>query len=324
MTELYLITGSAGFIGYHVARRLLLQGARVIGVDCLSDYYSVDLKKSRNAELLSFPSYQFIQKDLNEPGFLETLLAKEAYTAVLHFAAQPGVRLSMQKPELYIKNNIEATQRLLEAIRKQTNPSSLYIASSSSVYGNQKKTPFLEEVNTDHPISFYGVTKKSIEVMASTYSHLYGIKTCSMRFFTVYGPWGRPDMAPFQFTERVMRGEKIILFNQGEMLRDFTYIDDVVESILRLHAVRSKNPVPLNDVYNIGCSHPRSLRDFVQAIEKATGKKAQIELAAIQEGDAIQTYADVSKLRKETGYSPQTQLEEGMQKFVEWYRQWKK
>ncbi|MDT2759592.1 NAD-dependent epimerase [Enterococcus xiangfangensis] len=332
-----LVTGSAGFIGYHLVKQLLHrnQDIDIIGIDNLNDYYEVNLKKNRLAALEDERHFEFLKKDISDKEALFSLFAKEKFDVVINLAAQAGVRYSLENPQAYIDSNVTGFFNILEACRKFPVKHLLY-ASSSSVYGGNKKIPFSTEDNVDHPVSLYAATKKSNELMAHSYSHLFGIPTTGLRFFTVYGPWGRPDMAYFSFTKNIIEGNTIKIFNNGKMKRDFTYIDDIVEGIARL----IDNP-PTTDpdwteengsssswapykIYNIGNNHPIELMRFVNILEEKIGKEVAKEFHAMQPGDVIQTYADVSDLEKKIGFKPTTSLEEGLGQFVDWYKDYYK
>ncbi len=328
----YLVTGAAGFIGFHVAKRLLAAGETVIGLDSMSDYYDVQLKTDRLKQLDAEAGFQFIKCDLADRPMIEQLFRDNAFDRVIHLAAQAGVRYSLENPHVYIDSNLVGTCHILEGCRAAEVPHLVY-ASSSSVYGSNTKMPFSVHHNVDHPVSLYAATKKANELMAHTYSHLYRIPTTGLRFFTVYGPWGRPDMALFIFTKAILAGEPIDVFNFGKMRRDFTYIDDIVEGILR---VTENIPVPNPDwtgdepdpatsaapykIYNIGNNNPVELLGMIEALEKALGKKAERNLKPIQPGDVPATYADVDDLIKDVGFKPATSIETGIGKFVDWYK----
>lgn len=342
----YLVTGTAGFIGFHVAQRLIDRGEEVVGLDVINDYYDLNLKYARLehrgikresikkgvlAQSETQPNYRFIQMDLAEKDALLGLFEKEKFDVVIHLAAQAGVRYSLTHPEVYIQSNIIAFLNILECCRFYPVKHLVY-ASSSSVYGANEKLPFSTSDSVDHPISLYAASKKSNELMAHTYSHLFGIPTTGLRFFTVYGPWGRPDMALFLFTEAILKGEKIQVFNYGEMKRDFTYIDDIVEGVVKV-ADRpaaanpdfdSQNPDPGSGkapfkVYNIGNSAPVLLMDYIRAIENGLEKKAEMELLPLQPGDVPASHADVQDLVRDTGYKPNTHIETGVRAFTDWY-----
>lgn len=342
----YLVTGTAGFIGFHLAKKLLERGDEVVGLDVINDYYDINLKYARLESMgiakdsislgkltqsTTIPSYSFIQLDLVNKEALSELFQNEKFDVVVHLAAQAGVRYSLTNPEVYIQSNIIAFLNILECCR--FNPvKHLVYASSSSVYGANEKMPFSTSDSVDHPISLYAASKKSNELMAHTYSHLFNIPTTGLRFFTVYGPWGRPDMALFLFTDAIIKGEPIKVFNYGEMKRDFTYIDDIVEGIIRVSDRPAKaNPEfdPMNPdpgsgrapykVYNIGNSAPVLLMDYIRAVEKGLGKKAKMDLLPLQPGDVPASHADVSDLTRDTGYKPDTNIEDGVKAFTDWY-----
>lgn len=328
-----LITGAAGFIGFHLSKKLMEMGYEVIGVDNLNTYYDVQLKLDRLSELgidtrsqgftqqekvrsSKYSNFQFQQLDLCNEDELEILFRSEHFNIVIHLAAQAGVRYSLKNPKAYIQSNIVGFANLLEACRHHKIAHFVF-ASSSSVYGNQQKTPFEETDPVDHPISLYAATKKSNELMAYTYAHLYGIPTTGLRFFTVYGPWGRPDMAPFLFTKAILEEQPIKVFNHGNLMRDFTYIDDIVNGVI---AVIEKG-VNKGDyeIYNIGNNLPEKLMDFITILEKHIGKEAIKEYLPMQNGDVFQTYASIDRLNNKTNYRPTTNLEEGLKKFIAWY-----
>ena len=318
-----LITGAAGFIGFHLAKRLLSLGAQVAGLDNLNPYYDVHLKLDRLRELDLYPSFSFTCGDLADAGAVNSLFDEFKPDIVVNLAAQAGVRYSIDHPRSYIDSNIIGFFNILEACR-HFQPEHLLYASSSSVYGNQQKTPFATTDPVDHPISLYAATKKSDELMAYTYSHLYGIPATGLRFFTVYGPFGRPDMAYFSFTRKIMAGEPIKIFNQGDMYRDFTYVDDIVAGVERMLC---NPPVPNETgdrykLYNIGNNHPEKLMTFIETLEDVLGKKAQKEFLPMQPGDVYQTYADVSELEKDFGFKPQTSIREGLSQFAQWYKKY--
>lgn len=318
-----LITGAAGFIGYHLAKRLLSLGVQVAGLDNMNAYYDVQLKKDRLARLELYPAFSFIQGDLADGETVNRIFEEFRPDIVVNLAAQAGVRYSIDHPREYIDSNIIGFFNILEACRHYQ-PEHLLFASSSSVYGNQKKTPFATTDNVDHPISLYAATKKSDELMAYTYCHLYGIPSTGLRFFTVYGPFGRPDMAYFKFTNKIMKGEPITIFNQGDMYRDFTYVDDIVTGIQNMLCCPPK-PNGEGDrykIYNIGNNHPEKLMTFIETLEKALGKTAEKEYMPMQPGDVYQTYADVSELEKDFGFRPSTSIAEGLGKFARWYREY--
>lgn len=326
---LAFITGSAGFIGFHLAQTLLSDGWDVIGLDCLNDYYDVSLKEARHARLQAHKAFKSIIGKLEDDDRLEKLLAKHKPDVVVHLAAQAGVRFSIDAPRTYLNSNLHGTFELLEAARNHP-PKHLLIASTSSVYGANEVMPYREIDKVDTPMSFYAATKKATEAMAHSYSHLYRVPTTMFRFFTVYGPWGRPDMAHFKFTRAIFRGEPIDVYNHGQMSRDFTYIDDLVEGIMGLmDAVPTDTPVSQNDslspvapfrVVNIGSDSPTRLMDYIEAIERAIGKTAQKTMHPMQAGDVPETWADVTLLKELTGVKARVSLDEGIQQFVDWYR----
>ena len=308
-----LLTGAAGFIGMHCAQRLLERGDEVIGVDNLSPYYSVKLKKDRLARL-KHRRFKFHKLDLAKAGALQALFRKTRPGAVLHLAAQAGVRHSLENPQAYIQANIVGFANLLECCRAYP-PRHLVFASSSSVYGSNPKLPWSETHNVDNPISLYAATKKADELMAHVYSHLFGLQATGLRFFTVYGPWGRPDMSPMLFASAIMQGKPIKVFNRGDMQRDFTYVDDVVEGTLRVLDRPSKYAI-----YNIGNHQPVALLDYIATLERALGKKAKLALKPMQPGDVKSTYADTSALRAAVGFAPSTPLETGLARFAEGFK----
>jgi UDP-glucuronate 4-epimerase len=321
-----LLTGVAGFIGHAVAIKLLARGDTVIGVDNLNDYYDVRLKQARLANILAHANtknFKFVKLDLAEQNPTAKLFETEKPDSVIHLAAQAGVRYSLENPHAYISSNIVAFTNVLEASRA-IQPQHLVYASSSSVYGGNTKLPFSETDNVDHPVSLYAATKKANELMAHTYSHLYGIPTTGLRFFTVYGPWGRPDMAPFLFVDAILKGKPIKVFNHGEMQRDFTYIDDIVEGIIRVldkpatPALGDSTHAPYR-LFNIGNNKPEKLLDFIGLLENSIGKTAQKELLPMQAGDVKATYSDTSALEAWVGFKPSTPLKVGVGKFVDWY-----
>ncbi len=328
----YLVTGAAGFIGFHVAKRLLAAGATVVGLDSMSDYYDVQLKSNRLKQLESEAGFRFVKCDLADRPAIEQLFKSNQFDRVIHLAAQAGVRYSLENPHVYIESNLVGTCHILEGCRASKVPHLVY-ASSSSVYGSNTRMPFSVHDNVDHPVSLYAATKKANELMAHTYSHLFRIPTTGLRFFTVYGPWGRPDMALFLFTKAILAGEPIDVFNFGKMRRDFTYIDDIVEGILRVtENIPTPNPDWTGDhpdpatsaapykIYNIGNNNPVELLGMIEALENALGKKAERRLKPMQPGDVPATYADVDDLIKDVGFKPETPIEVGIEKFVDWYR----
>lgn len=329
-----LVTGAAGFIGFHVSKKLIDLGFEVYGIDNLNAYYDVRLKIDRLKELGidiqselfmrqqevksgSNESFRFSQMDLVDEHRLDHLFLKEKFDAVINLAAQAGVRYSIENPKAYIQANVVGFMNILEACRSNQIKHLIY-ASSSSVYGNQQKVPFSEKDRVDHPISLYAATKKSNELMAHVYSHLYGLKTTGLRFFTVYGPWGRPDMAPFLFTKAILSETPIKVFNNGDLMRDFTYIEDIVKGIIEV-LITDKIQENYN-IYNIGNNTPVKLLDFIQAVEGACNKKAQLDFYPMQDGDVYQTFADIEDLKAVTGYIPKVKINEGIQEFVNWYK----
>ena len=327
-----LLTGAAGFIGMTTALRLLARGDEVVGLDNLNDYYDVRLKQDRLARLTGLPGFRFVQLDVGDRAGMEQLFATERFDRVIHLAAQAGVRYSLKNPHAYIDSNVVGFMNVLEGCR-HSGVQHLVYASSSSVYGGNTKLPFSEHDSVDHPVSMYAATKKANELMAHTYSHLFGLPTTGLRFFTVYGPWGRPDMALFLFTRAILEGRAIDVFNHGRMQRDFTFVDDIVEGVIRVldrpatadPAYRAELPHPGTSnapwrVFNIGNHDPVPLLDFIACIEEALGRKAQMNLLPLQDGDVPATYADVSGLSDWTGFKPATDIRTGIARFVEWYR----
>lgn len=331
-----LLTGAAGFIGMTTALRLLARGDEVVGLDNLNDYYDVKLKESRLSRLTPHPAFRFVKMDVADRPGMEQLFAAEKFDRVIHLAAQAGVRYSLQNPHAYIESNILGFTNVLEGCR-HSKVAHLVYASSSSVYGGNTKMPFSEHDSVDHPVSLYAATKKANELMAHTYSHLYGLPTTGLRFFTVYGPWGRPDMALFLFTKAILEGQPINVFNHGNMQRDFTYVDDIVEGVIRvLDRVAIANPeydAGLADpatsnapyrVFNIGNNNPVPLLDFIACIEDALGQKAMKNLLPLQDGDVPATYANTDALQEWVGFVPGTSIQSGVANFVAWYRSYYK
>ncbi|MBS1270840.1 MAG: UDP-N-acetylglucosamine 4-epimerase [Gammaproteobacteria bacterium] len=326
-----LVTGAAGFIGAAFSRRLLERGEEVVGVDNLNDYYDVSLKQARLARLESQPGFHFEKLDIADRQAVAELFARHRFERVMHLAAQAGVRYSLERPDVYIDSNLVGFGNILEGCR-HTGVAHLAFASSSSVYGANSKLPFSERDNVDHPISLYAATKKANELMAHTYAHLYGLPVTGLRFFTVYGPWGRPDMALFKFTQGILSGEPIPVYNRGEMIRDFTYIDDIVEGMVRVldrpaepnPEWRGANPDPATSaapyrVYNIGNNRPVQLMHYIKVLEQCLGKQANLDLLPMQDGDVPATAADVTALETDLGYRPSVTVGEGVARFVEWY-----
>lgn len=327
-----LVTGAAGFIGYHIAERLLREGKRIVGLDNLSDYYSVDLKRARLARLQEHRQFSFAPIDLADAPSLDALFAEHRFERVFNLAAQPGVRYSLINPQAYVRANVDGFVNILECCRQHETQHLVY-ASSSSVYGALTATPFSVHQNVDHPLNVYAATKKANELFAHAYSHLYRLPTTGLRFFTVYGPWGRPDMAPFLFTRAILAGEPLDVFGAGELERDFTYIDDIVEAVVRV-GERSAAPDPAWSgdrpdpatssapyrLYNIGNHTPLKVTRLIEVIEQCVGKKAVRNMLPMQPGEVPATFADVDDLTRDVGFAPKTSLEDGMTKFVAWYR----
>ena len=331
-----IVTGAAGFIGYHVARRLLGRGDAVTGFDNLNDYYEVSLKEARLAQLQALPGFNFARADLADEAAMERVFAGARFDAIVHLAAQAGVRYSLTNPRAYIDANVVGFMNVLEGARN-AGTDHLVFASTSSVYGLNSRMPFSEHHNTDHPVSLYAATKKANEAMAHSYAHLFGVPSTGLRFFTVYGPWGRPDMALFRFTRGILAGESIPVFNEGRMVRDFTYVDDIVESIVRVvdRPPRANTEWNAQDpdaatssapwrIYNIGNNSRVELMTYIRALEAALGMKAKLDLLPMQAGDVAGTEADTSELEALTGFRPGTRVEDGVRKFVEWYRDYYK
>ena len=328
----FLVTGAAGFIGFHVSQRLLAAGHQVVGIDNLNDYYDVNLKHARLNLIKADPGFTFIEMDLADRDAMASLFDQQKFQRVIHLGAQAGVRYSIENPHAYADSNLTGHLNILEGCRHHKIEHLLY-ASSSSVYGLNRKMPFSTEDSVDHPVSLYAATKKANELMSHTYSHLYQLPTTGLRFFTVYGPWGRPDMALFKFTRAMIAGEAIDVYNQGQMKRDFTHIDDIAEAIVRLQdvipqqddnwTVETGSPATSSApyrVYNIGNSQPVTLMNYIEAIEKALGITAKKNLMPMQPGDVLETSADTEALFKAIGFKPQTGVEEGVKNFVDWYR----
>ncbi|HGM5452110.1 NAD-dependent epimerase [Serratia marcescens] len=328
----FLVTGAAGFIGYHVAERLLTAGHQVVGIDNLNDYYDVGLKMARLDRLADKPGFRFIKLDLADREGMAALFAEHQFQRVIHLGAQAGVRYSLVNPLAYADANLIGHLNVLEGCRHNKVEHLLY-ASSSSVYGLNRKLPFATEDSVDHPVSLYAATKKANELMSHSYSHLYGLPTTGLRFFTVYGPWGRPDMALFKFTKAILAGESIDVYNHGEMHRDFTYIDDITEAIVRLQAVipqadpswtveqgsPATSSAPYH-VYNIGNNTPVKLMEYITALEQALGVTARKNMLPMQPGDVMDTSADTAELYRDIGFKPETSVEEGVKRFVDWYK----
>lgn len=331
----FLVTGAAGFIGFHVSQRLLESGHTVVGIDNMNDYYDVNLKQAR-LELLDSPSFSFIRLDIADRLGMEKLFVEEKFNRVIHLAAQAGVRYSLDNPHAYADANLMGFLNILEGCR-HNNVQHLVYASSSSVYGLNRKMPFSTDDSVDHPVSLYAATKKANELMAHTYAHLYGIPTTGLRFFTVYGPWGRPDMALFKFTKAMLEGNEIDVYNYGKMKRDFTYIDDIAEAVVRIQniipqadpnwTVESGSPATSSApfrVYNIGNSSPVELMDYITALEEALGMEAKKNMMPMQPGDVLETSAETQPLYDIVGFKPQTTVKEGVKNFVDWYKEYYK
>ncbi len=327
-----LVTGAAGFIGMHVAQLLLARGDEVVGVDNLNDYYNPRLKLLRLEQLKPHAGFRFACGDISDRMFVEDLFAAEKFHRVINLAAQPGVRYSLKNPHAYIQTNLVGFGNLLEGCRHNGVEHFVY-ASSSSVYGANTRMPFSVHDNVDHPVSLYAASKKANELMAHTYSHLYGLPSTGLRYFTVYGPWGRPDMSPWLFTSAILEGRAIDVFNMGKMQRDFTYIDDIAEGTLRvLDKIATPNPAFTTDapdpgssyapyrVYNIGNHQPVELMTFIQTIEAALGQEAKKNFLPMQPGDVVATYADIEELKRDVGFEPKTALADGIARWVDWYR----
>lgn len=316
----YLVTGAAGFIGMYTAKRLLDQGTEVVGLDNLNDYYDPALKEYRLAQLTQYPNFRFVKIDLADRDGMAHLFKAEQFTHVIHLAAQAGVRYSLENPFAYVDSNLVGIMTILEGCRHNPVQHLLY-ASSSSVYGMNAKIPFSEDDQVDNPVSLYAATKKANELMAYSYSKLYKIPTTGLRFFTVYGPAGRPDMAPWLFTEAILQGQPIKVFNHGKMQRDFTYIDDIVEGIVRIQQKAPQGDIPYS-LFNIGNNQPIELARFIKAIESACGQEAEKIMLPMQPGDVERTYADTSRLEEKVGYKPKTEIEDGINQFVQWYTEY--
>jgi len=329
-----LVTGAAGFIGYHVTKRLLERGETVVGIDNLNPYYDPKLKEARLEQFRDFDRFEFVRLDIVDRTEMASLFRERRPRRVIHLAAQAGVRYSVENPNAYIDSNVTGFLNVLEGCR-HNDAEHLVYASTSSVYGANTKQPFSEHHNADHPVSLYGATKKANEMMAHSYAHLYRLPVTGLRFFTVYGPWGRPDMALFKFTRGILADEPIPVFNEGRMIRDFTYIDDVAEGVVRiLDRVAapdlkwdSDHPDPATSnapyrVYNIGNNRPVELMTYISVLERALGRKAKLDLLPMQAGDVPSTMADVSDLERATGFRPGTSVEEGIARFVKWYREY--
>ncbi len=317
-----LVTGAAGFIGYHTALRLLSRGERVVGVDNMNPYYSPTLKDERLRGLLDHQNFTFHQIDIADRIAMNEAVADLKLTSIIHLAAQAGVRYSLKNPFAYVEANLVGHMVILEMARHQDSLEHLIYASSSSVYGGNSKIPFSEDDPVDHPVSLYAATKKSDELISQSYSHLYGIPQTGLRFFTVYGPWGRPDMALWLFTEAILAGRPIRVFNHGDMWRDFTYVDDIVTGVLAAQDRPPKNDAASGSphrIYNIGNNHPEQLLRFIEVIENSLGKKAERILEPMQPGDVKETYADLTAIRRDLGFQPTTTIDDGIPRFTSWY-----
>ncbi len=317
-----LVTGAAGFIGHHVSRALLSRGLDVLGIDNCNDYYDPALKQARLAQLQGEAAFRFVEVDIADAEALQAAVAGVTVERIIHLAAQAGVRYSLVNPAAYARSNLVGHLNMLELARHTPGLQHMAYASSSSVYGGRTDLPFLEFDRADTPVSLYAATKKSNELMSHTYAHLYNLPLTGLRFFTVYGPWGRPDMAYWSFTQKILAGEPIEIFNEGDMLRDFTYVDDIVDGVLRVALEGPKSGVePPHAVYNIGNNNPVRLLEFVETLEAIIGKKAARVMKPMQPGDVPATYADISAIRRDYGFEPRTALADGLSRFVGWYRQ---
>ena len=322
-----LVTGAAGFIGFHVAKALLERGDQVVGIDNLNDYYDVRLKQARLAELAAFPGFVFAKLDVaDRDGVFALVDRHKELTGIIHLAAQAGVRYSLENPFAYIDANVMGTLVMLEAARRIKPLTAITYASSSSVYGANRKQPFSVDDPVDQPVSLYAATKRSCELIARSYSHLYGLPATGLRFFTVYGPWGRPDMAAYLFTTAILAGEPIKVFNEGRMARDFTYIDDIVAGTIAAHdrvpaAGTAGDGVP-HRIHNLGNHRPEKLLDFIAVLERALGRTAKKELLPLQPGDVPESFADIESARRDLGFEPKTTIEEGIGRFVAWYKRY--
>ncbi len=326
-----LVTGSLGFIGFHLTKKLIEEGHQIVGIDNINHYYDPNLKLAKlpllgisesapcdYQHLNGYSNFKFIKLDIKDRKYLEQLFIEEQFDCVCHLAAQAGVQFSIKNPHTYIENNVSGFINILDACR-QTKVKHFIFASSSSVYGSREKVPFNEEDNVDHPISIYAASKKSNELMAYTYNHLYHLKTTGLRFFTVYGPWGRPDMAPFIFTKNISENKEISVFNNGNMERDFTCIDDIIDGI---NLIINGNNHTNYKIYNIGNSSPVNLNEFINTLEDTLEKKAKIQYRPMREGDVIKTYADTTAIARDFGYQPKTSVKDGIKKFVDWYKEY--
>ena len=317
-----LLTGAAGFIGFHVAKALLDRGEQVVGIDNLNDYYDVRLKKARLDRLRAYPGFAFAKLDVADRGGILALVERRGdLRSIIHLAAQAGVRYSLENPYAYVDANVMGTLVMLEAARRIDGLTGITYASSSSVYGANHQQPFGVEDRVDQPVSLYAATKRSCELLAHTYSHLYGLPATGLRFFTVYGPWGRPDMAAYLFTSAILAGRPIKVFNNGKMARDFTYIDDIVAGTIAAHDRPPADGVR-HRIYNLGNHRPEKLLDFIAVIERALGRTAQKQLLPLQLGDVPESFADITASRRDLGFDPKTTIEVGLARFVEWYKEY--
>ncbi len=319
----FIVTGAAGFIGYHTAKTLLERGETVLGIDNLDPYYPVEIKRARLAMLQNEPGFSFAQVDIADHEALDLAVAGHKVRTIIHLAAQAGVRHSIEQPRKYVRSNLVGHLNMLELARNLPALDHMVYASSSSVYGGRQDLPFLETDRADSPVSLYAATKRADELMSHTYAHLYAIPLTGLRFFTVYGPWGRPDMAYWTFTQKIIAGDPLQLFNQGKMLRDFTYVDDIVDGVLRIAVNKPLIPEGApHGLYNIGNNHPETLEHFVDVLENAIGRKAEREYLPMQPGDVPATAADITAISRDYGFMPRTGIEIGLSRFVGWYRQY--
>ncbi len=315
------VTGAAGFIGFHLCLRLLKEGHEVLGADNLNAYYDVRLKQERLRQLQKNASFKFFQQDLSERPAAQNLIQDQKPEIIVHLAAQAGVRYSIENPQAYVDSNLIGFANILEAARTLKVRHLVY-ASSSSVYGANNQVPFSVEDRADHPLSFYAATKRANELMAYSYSHLFGIPVTGLRFFTVYGPWGRPDMSYFLFAKAIRAGKEIKVFNHGDMRRDFTYVDDIIEGVVRITNLPPTGEKPPYQLFNIGNNNPVPLMEFIHHLEDLLGQKARMQLLPLQPGDMLETAADIDTLVLKTGYAPQTHIRDGLKRFVDWYLEW--
>lgn len=318
-----LVTGTAGFIGFHVTKSLLERGERIVGVDNLNEYYDVQLKEARLAQLYAFSGFSFAKLDVaDRDAVFATVERHNDLRSIIHLAAQAGVRYSLENPYAYLEANVTGTLVMLEAARRIEQLTAITYASSSSVYGANRKQPFSVDDRVDQPVSLYAASKRSCELIAHTYSHLYGLPATGLRFFTVYGPWGRPDMAAFLFTRAILAGEPIKVFNEGRMARDFTYIDDIVAGTIAAHDRPPGSEGIPHRIYNLGNHRPEKLLDFIAVLERELGRSAQKQLLPLQPGDVPESFADIETSRRDLGFEPKTTIEVGLARFVQWYKQY--